>query len=57
MESYPDVCRGGGPFESHADRLDLRALLEERAEAVDPLRHPSAWFLGGGDSDLPEPAR
>jgi hypothetical protein len=39
------------------DRLDLRSLLDERAEQADPTRHPSAWFLGGGDSDLPEPPR
>jgi hypothetical protein len=52
------VCTpaGRGSFESHADRLDLRSLLAERAEEPDPLRHPSAW-LGGGDADLPDPPR
>jgi hypothetical protein len=43
-----------GPFETHEDRLDLRALLAERSEQPDPLSHPSAW-LGGGDADLPNP--
>jgi hypothetical protein len=36
-----------GPFEDHADRLDLRALLSERSELADPLHHPSAWPAAG----------
>jgi hypothetical protein len=45
-----------GPFEDHADRLDLRALLSGYPQEPDPLRHPSAW-LGGGDANLPNPLR
>jgi hypothetical protein len=44
-----------GPFEDHADRLDLRVLLSEHPQESDPLRHPSAWFDAGGAA-LPDPS-
>jgi hypothetical protein len=49
-----DARLSRGPFETHSDRLDLRALLSEYPQEPEPLRHPSAW-LGGGDADLPDP--
>jgi hypothetical protein len=50
MQPTNDARLVRGPFETHADRLDLRVLVSERAEEPDPLRHPSAWVAGDTDS-------